>query len=52
VCLDNLLLLEFAWDDLFDLVLETERNLGDFFWLDGRGRESFCAAGCRKHWMR
>jgi hypothetical protein len=28
-------LFELAWDDLFNLVLEAECNLGDFFGVDG-----------------
>jgi hypothetical protein len=33
----DLILLEFAGNDLFDLVLQTQRDLGDFFRVDGRG---------------
>jgi hypothetical protein len=33
--LDDLLFFELAWYDLFDLVLETECDLGDFFRVNG-----------------
>jgi hypothetical protein len=43
VRLGDLLLLELTWYYLFDLVLETERDLGDFFRINGWGRESLAA---------
>lgn len=45
VCLDNQFGVEFAWYDLFDLVLEPQGYLCDFFRIDRRCWEAFTAGG-------
>jgi hypothetical protein len=41
----NLLLLQFAWYDLFDLVLQAQRYFGYVLGVDGRRWEAFATGG-------